>query len=609
MSKPFGRVTRAPTESVSCGKVRYMRNLSHAIGRFAALFGLALAAQGGDAARPAVAPDYALLYKPQPIVLSLGQFDAGYDEAAVTDLALGDFDGDGRLDIAVAWFATDTDDFLRNVRKLTVFFNAGASFVRAADVDLYVPDLELEMMSVFYIGTSSLGIGDCDGDGDLDLAVMPYFGDEIWVIENLGNRSFTGHLKLPYNMNTTGNPLTPPKVLAADFDLNGRNEFVYVCDPTAQYMSRMMHFWQATGTLANMRRVDWLGSGSVATWFVRGLAVADFDGDGRPDLCYTGALNSAVETNPVLTFWCNLNPGTRRFAAYNFYPNLLCSDVVAVRPTPASLPGIVLSALDGTRIQYWTRAATSMQFTLAQEVTGYAGAPDRGLAAAVADVDGDGDLDLVTKLRQADASNAGQIEFTLWDQVSGLWTRVASRVDTTGFTAALPSPFLRPGNLAVGDLLGNSLPEVVAGFAATDGAVRIAIWPNGCLGDVNRDGVTSYPDLLAQLAVLGAGRGGALFNPDADLDKDGRVTMADVHLLLGDFGSTSAGAEGHVAGDINCDGVLSYDDINVFVLALAGQVTYEAAYPNCHWLYADINGDGVVDGADVNAFVLLLALR
>lgn len=62
-------------------------------------------------------------------------------------------------------------------------------------------------------------------------------------------------------------------------------------------------------------------------------------------------------------------------------------------------------------------------------------------------------------------------------------------------------------------------------------------------------------------------------------------------------------------GDLNCDGVVSYADVDSFVLALAGRVSYGACYPRCHWLNADINGDGVVSYADINPFVALLSRR
>ncbi len=58
-----------------------------------------------------------------------------------------------------------------------------------------------------------------------------------------------------------------------------------------------------------------------------------------------------------------------------------------------------------------------------------------------------------------------------------------------------------------------------------------------------------------------------------------------------------------VIGDVNCDGVVNFDDINAFVLALVGQASYEAAYPNCRWLNADIDGNSIVNFDDINPFV------
>ena len=62
-----------------------------------------------------------------------------------------------------------------------------------------------------------------------------------------------------------------------------------------------------------------------------------------------------------------------------------------------------------------------------------------------------------------------------------------------------------------------------------------------------------------------------------------------------------------VPGDMNCDGVVNFADINPFVLALTGEVPYEAAFPNCNWLNGDTNGDGTVNFTDINPFVALLS--
>ncbi len=59
-------------------------------------------------------------------------------------------------------------------------------------------------------------------------------------------------------------------------------------------------------------------------------------------------------------------------------------------------------------------------------------------------------------------------------------------------------------------------------------------------------------------------------------------------------------------GDLDCDGDVDFDDIDPFVLALSGQVAYEAAHPNCYWLNGDTDGDGDVDFDDINGFVQLI---
>ncbi len=59
-------------------------------------------------------------------------------------------------------------------------------------------------------------------------------------------------------------------------------------------------------------------------------------------------------------------------------------------------------------------------------------------------------------------------------------------------------------------------------------------------------------------------------------------------------------------GDMNCDAAINFADIDGFVLAVVGEVTYAAAYPTCDWVNADINHDGSVDFNDVDAFVAAL---
>ncbi len=577
----------------------------------------------GTIATPAVAAPadegrMGLLFKPQPITLSVAHLDPGIDSATVTDVEIADFSGDGRNDIAVAWYATDNEDPLASRRALSIFLNAGGPvFAPPIVLDLYIYDPATPALSIFRRGTSDVGVGDFDGDGDLDLVVTPFYGDELWFIENLGGGQFSQHLVFMFGINQA-NFLTPPEVLPADFDGDGRDELVYIVDPVLYPNDLVIHFWKTDGAIADMYQLDWQGYDALPTRWTRSLAVADFDGDGLPDLCFTRTKNPPYESGPALTLWHGLNLSTGYFQVWNEFPSFLCSDVVDVRPDPNCRPGLIVTDINGTRMQYWSATcAGPIDFTLAVEVTGYAGLSEsRGMTAVLCDVDGDGDLDLVTKQKLGTVADANQIEITVCCYGGTVWRRInPTPIDTTGFQNQTTNQILRPRNLAAGDLFGNSLPEIVAGFAADADKLRIAIWPNSCLGDVDRDGQTGYADLCIMLELMSPypayrdrGETVALLNPDADLNKDGVIDLADLTLLAQDYGCICWNTPGHVVADMNCNGALTLADVQPFVLALSSPAMYQAQYPECNWLYADINEDGSADFGDISLFVQLVTL-
>ena len=63
-----------------------------------------------------------------------------------------------------------------------------------------------------------------------------------------------------------------------------------------------------------------------------------------------------------------------------------------------------------------------------------------------------------------------------------------------------------------------------------------------------------------------------------------------------------------VDGDLDCDGDVDFDDIDPFVLALAGADVYLAQYPYCNWLNGDCDHDEDVDFDDINPFVDMLVI-
>jgi hypothetical protein len=572
--------------------------------------GLAGETQGVTADSSAAMDRMGLLFKPHPLVLTVADLPSSIDSGTVTDVQVADFNGDGRKDIAVAWYATDNEDPPASQRVLSIYLGAGGpSFAPPITFNLYSYDPATPALSIFRRGTSEIGVGDFDGDGDLDLAVLPFFGDELWFIENLGGGAFAPHLAFMFGTNQSL-LCTPPAALTADFDGDGRDELVYLVDPVLYPDDLALHFWKTDGAIADMYRLDWDGFGdTLPMQWTRGLTIADFDGDGQPDVCFTRAQNAPQEDGPVFTVWHGLNPATGLFQVWNEFPSVLCSDIAATRPDPNCRPGVVLTDLNGTLVQYWAAECTGdVDFHLGVEVTGYAGLSyNRGMGAVMGDVDGDGDQDLVTKQKLGQASDSNQIEITLCSGAGTVWRRVnPTPIDTTGLQNQQTNQILRPRNLAVADLFGNTLPEIVAGFSLWDSKLKVAVWPNSCLADVNRDGGTGYVDLVALLAAIGTCTGDPAFNPDADFDKNGCITSADLGTMIHDYECACWNGPGHVLADMNCDGDLNLQDVEPFVTALSNRATYEVAFPNCHWMYADINEDGSVDLNDVNPLVQVL---
>jgi len=554
--------------------------------------------------------------RPMPQPLPLARFSAGIDTATVTDLQVADLNADGWNDLVVAWYATDNEDSANNRRVLSIFENHKGQLELWQELDLYQRNAQVPAQSILRNGTASVAVGDFDGDGDLDLAVTGFFGDELWLVENRGAVGFLPYLRFPFGFNSTSIFLTPPEAAAGDFDGDGRDELVYIADPIQSPDGEILHFWKTVGGVADMYRTDWtVLSGSVYTQWVRGLAVLDFDGDGRPDLCYTGTKNPPNEDGPILTVWYDLDPASGYFCVRNEYPAFVCADVAPLRPTTTAPPGIVFTDWNGTKAQYWRRQAGAPAFEGYGKLAGFTSSSTRrGTAVATGDLNGDGLVDVVTK-QKLGYGQVGQIDIQLCREDGALWSPVRPpAVDTTGLCTDVGNGILRPRNLVVADLFGNRLPEIVAGFMATaltppegvGSRLDVMIWPNSTPGDVDLDGQTSALDIGLVCGLLGRTIGQPTYNAQADLDRDGAIGLTDVATVRRDFGNNCSSCQGLSPGDMNCDGAVTWADIDGFLSALRGASDYAHAYPNCVYLNGDCNGARAVAWRDIDPVVALV---
>jgi hypothetical protein len=189
-------------------------------------------------------------------------------------VAIGDLDGDGKPDLAVANNNLFTVSVLRNTA--TIGSIGSGSFAAKQD---------------FVTGAQpwSVAIGDLDGDGKPDLAVVNNASNTVSVFRNTATSGSIGSGSFAAKQDfTTGT--NPGSVAIGDLDGDGKPDLVL-----ANQSSNTVSVLRNTATSGS------IGSGSFAAKqdFATGAApqqsaIGDIDGDGKPDLAVAndGGLNT-----------------------------------------------------------------------------------------------------------------------------------------------------------------------------------------------------------------------------------------------------------------------------------------------------------------------------
>ncbi len=340
------------------------------------------------------------------------------------DLALVDLDADGILDVLTANHVSHDVSVLRGL--------LGGTFVAPA---------------AYTVGTEelSLAVGELDGDGNLDVVVASFTDMDVAVLLGAPGGTFWA----PRSYSVTSGLSSAGAVELADFDADGDLDMVTSNGPNNATLSVLQN--TGSGTFGAALVHDLATPGEHGTHDVKS---GDVDGDGVLDL--------------VTVFW-------------------------------SGAVGVHLGNGDGTFATAVVYPSSGYQF---------------GTALALGDLDGDGDLDI--------AATSGSPELG----ASGVWWLLGNGDGTFAGGAyqelnALPS---RSRDLALGDVDGDGkLDLVVTGYSTN--AVTAA--PDGLLYVMLGTGLGTFSAPLSYTAVMGSlPAGGSEYHAAwsvslGDIDADG----------------------------------------------------------------------------------------
>jgi hypothetical protein len=289
-------------------------------------------------------------------------------------VAIGDIDGDGKPDMAVANYGSNTVSVFKNIH--TTGNITSGSF--AAKVD-------------FTTGTNPFGIaiGDLDGDGKPDLVVTNGNAASISVFRNTATTGSINAGSFAAKVDFTSGS-APSDVQIADMDGDGKPDLI-----VDNFSSNTLSVFRNTGSTGSISTASFAAKVDFATGsHPRGVTVADIDGDGKPDIAVA---NSSGNT---LSIFRNIS-GSGSFTTSSLATRV--DFTTGARPIDIAIgdldgdgkPELAVADGDSNTISVFRNISSSGSITtgsLSARVKFTTGTDPESIA--IADVDGDGKPDL-----------------------------------------------------------------------------------------------------------------------------------------------------------------------------------------------------------------------
>ena len=375
-------------------------------------------------------------YSPIKTTITATDFQTKQDFATGTNpfsVAIGDLDGDGKPDLAVANNGSNTVSVYRNTS--TSGSIGTGSF--AAKVDFATGGLPY-----------SVAIGDLDGDGKPDLSVANFVSNNVSVIRNkstIGSIDF--YAKVDFATDTF-----PGSVAIGDLDGDGKPDLAIA---NQRGTVSVMRNNSTSGSIGFYAKVDF-ATGRLPY----SVAIGDLDGDGKPDLAVSNSF-----LNIVSVF---RNKSTSR--SIDFYAKV--DFATGKQPRPVAIgdldgdgkPDLAVSNIDSRTVSVILNKSTSGTIDFDAKVDFAPGTSP--ISVAMGDLDGDGKPDLAV-------ANQGSNNVSVIRNKS---TSGSISFDAKEDFATGGSPY----SVAIGDLDGDGRPDlVVANFVSS----TISVLRNASLSD------------------------------------------------------------------------------------------------------------------------------
>jgi FG-GAP-like repeat len=476
-----------------------------------------------------------------------------------TGLAAGDFNNDGKLDLAVA-NAINCDNN-QGYQISVLKGNGDGSF----QTPLNYPTSGLYAMSV--------AVGDFNKDGNLDLAVVIEGSDTVDVF--LGNGDGTLQPGKAFSVD-----LDPRSLLIADFNGDGNPDIAVAHWSNGDVSVLLGNGLGGFKTASNYQ----------AGFELRAVAAGDFRGVGKPDLLTDdgnleflmnqgGTFHAAADYHPL----DGANGATIYNLAMGDFNADGSNDIVEGVTGPGANVAVLVSLNNG-KGGFKSPIVTKIPALLGS--TAY---------VAVGDFNKDGKLDVAVVERAVDGSESITI---LLGKGDGTFTTGASYDIAPGYGAApvAAADFNHDGNLDLIAICGYQVCVLLGNGDGTFGS-PVAYNAGGsyrnpptalAIGDVNHDGKLDVVATILNnvIAVLLGNGDGSFLSPSTYTDKD-----APTAVLLADFNR-----------DGNLD-IAVADQNNSFGILLGngdGTFQTEKHYPVSgsgvdSLVAADFNGDGIFD--------------